>query len=76
MGGACSTYGERRGSYRILVGNREGKRPLGESRCRWEDNIKMDPQSAGCGVMDWIDLAQVRERWRTLVKAVMNFRFP
>ena len=54
--------GERRGVYRILVGKSEGKRPLGRLRRRWEDNIETDPQEVGCGVMDWIDLAQDRER--------------
>jgi hypothetical protein len=63
-------------SYRVLVGKPEGKRPLGRPRRRWEDNIKMDLQEVECGVMDWIDLAQVRDRWRALVKAVMNLRVP
>jgi len=57
-GRACSTYGVRRGVYRILVGKPEGKRPLGRPRPRWEDNIKMDLQEVGCGGMDWIELAQ------------------
>ena len=75
MGGACSTYGERRGSYRVLVGKPEGKRPLGRPRRRWEDDIKMDLQEVGCGGMDWIDLGQDRDRrWRALVNAVMNLR--
>ena len=54
----------------------EGKSPLVIPRRRWEDNIKMDVQEVGCGVMDWIELAQDRDRWRALVNAVMNFRFP
>ena len=54
----------------------EGKRPLGKPRRRWEDNIKMDLQEVGCGVMDWIGLAQDRDRWRALVNGVMNFRVP
>ena len=54
----------------------EGKRPLGRPRRRWEDNIKIDLQEAGCGVIDWIDLAQYRYRWRALVKAVINLRVP
>jgi hypothetical protein len=57
-GGACSTYGDRRGVYRVLVGKPEGKRPLGRPRHRWEDNIKMDLQKLGCGGMYWFELAQ------------------
>ena len=68
--------GEGRGVYRVLVGKPEGKTPLGRPRCRWEDNIKMDLQEVGCGSMDWIDLAQDRDRWRTLVNAVMNLWVP
>jgi len=68
--------GESRGVYRVLVGKPEGKRPLGTPRRRWEDNIKMDVQEVGCGGMDWIELAQDRERWRALVNAVMNLRVP
>ena len=68
--------GERRGVYRVLVGKSEGKRPLGRPRHRWEDNIKMDLKEVGCGGMDWIELAQDRDRWRTLVNAVMNLRVP
>jgi len=68
--------GERRGVYRILVGKPEGRRPLGRPRRRWEDNIKMDLQEVGCRGMDCIELAQDRERWRALVKAVMNLRAP
>jgi len=54
--------GERRGVYRVLLGKPEGKRPLGRPRCRWEDNIKMDLQEVGCGVMDWIELVHDRDR--------------
>jgi hypothetical protein len=58
------------------VGKSKGKRPLGRPRHRWEGNIKMDVKEMGCRVMDWIELAQDRERWRALVNAVMNFRVP
>ena len=68
--------GERRGVYRVLVGKPEEKRPLRIRRCRWEDNIKMDLQQSGCGGMDWIELAQDRDRWRALVNAVMNLLVP
>jgi len=64
--------GERRGVYRVLVGKPEGKRPLGRPRRRWEDDIKMDLREVGCGGMDWIDLAQDRDRWRTLASVVMK----
>jgi len=64
----------RRGIYRVLVGKSEGKIPLGRPRRRWDDNIKMDLQKVGCGAMDWIELAQDRDRWRALVTAVMNIR--
>jgi len=60
--------------YRVLVRKPERKGPLGRPRRRWEDNIKMDFQEVGCGVMDWIELAQDRDRWRALVNDVMNLR--
>ena len=63
---------ERRGIYRVLLGKPGGNRPLGRPRRRWDDNIKMDLQGVGCGGMDWIDLAQDRDRWWALVNAVMN----
>ena len=65
---------ERRGVYRNLVGKAEGKRPLGRHRRRWEDNIKLDLQEVGYGGIDWIELAQDRDRWRALVNAGMNLR--
>jgi hypothetical protein len=68
--------GERRGAYRVLVGKPEGRRPLGRPRRRWEDNIKMDIQEVLWGSIDWIDLAQDRDRWRALVCTVMNLRVP
>jgi len=64
-----SRYGGRRGTYTVLVGKHEGKRPLGRHRLRWEDNIKMELQEG----VDWIDLAQDRDRWRKLVNGVRNF---
>jgi len=67
--------GEERGVYSVLVRKREGKRPLGRPRRRWVDNIRMDLQ-VGCGYMDWIGLAQDRDRWRKLVNAIMNLRVP
>jgi hypothetical protein len=63
---------ETRNSYRILVGNPEGQRPLGRPRRRWVDNIKMDLREIGWDGMDWIDLAQDRDKWRALVNTVIN----
>jgi len=60
----------------IELGKREGKKPLGRPRRRWEDNIQMDLQEEGCGGMDWIELAQDRDRWRAVVNAVMKLRVP
>jgi hypothetical protein len=69
--------GERRGEYRVLVGKPEGKRPLGRPRRRWEDKSKkMDLIEVGCGDMDWIELAEDRDRWLVRVNAVMNLRVP
>ena len=72
--GHVARMGERRGVYRVLVGKPEGMRPLGRTRRRWKDNIKMDVQEVGCGGMDWIELAQERDRWRAFVNAAMNLR--
>jgi hypothetical protein len=66
--------GERRGMYRVLVGKPEGKRPFGRPRHSWEDNIKMDLQEVKCGGMDWIELAEDRDRWQALVNVVMNIQ--
>jgi hypothetical protein len=68
--------GERRGGYRVLVGKPECERSIWRPRHRWEDNIKMDLQEMGCGGMDWIELAQDRDRWRALMNAAMNLRVP
>ena len=70
--GHMARMGEERGVYRVLV----GKRPLGRPRRRWVDNIKTHLQEVGCGYMDWIGLAQDRDRWRKLVSAVMNLEVP
>jgi hypothetical protein len=76
MGWACSTDGEERGVYRILVGKPEGKRPLVRPRHRWEDNIKVDLQEMECGGMGWIELAQDRDRCWACVNVVINLRVP
>jgi hypothetical protein len=74
--GHVERMGKRRGVHRVLVGKPEGRRPLGKPRRRWEDNIKMDLQEVGCRGMDWIDLAQDRDKWSALVHAVMNLGVP
>jgi hypothetical protein len=76
MSRACSTHGEKRNVYRVSVGKPKRRRSLGRPRRRWEDNIRMDPREIGWGGMDWIDLAQDRDRWRALVNTVMNLRVP
>jgi hypothetical protein len=67
---------EGRGTNRVLVGKPEGRRLLGRLRHRWEDNIKIDLQEVGCGGMDWIEVAQDRDRWQALVNVVMNYELP
>ena len=74
MGGACGAYGVGERCTQGFGGKPEGKRPLGRSRRRWEDYIRMDLQEVGGGGGDWIELVQDRDRWRALVSAVMNFR--
>ena len=76
MGEHVARMGERRCVYSALVGKSEGETPVGKPRRRWEDNIKMDLQEVGSGGMDWIDLAQYRDRWRALANVVMNLRVP
>jgi hypothetical protein len=72
--GHVARMGEGRGVHRLLVGKPEGKRPLGRPRRRWEDNIEMDLQEVGGDCGNWMERAQDRDRWRTLVNTVMNFR--
>ena len=76
LAGHVARMGEEREVYRVLVGKPEGKRPLGRPRRRRVDNIRKDLHEVGCGYMDWIGLAQDRDRWRTLLSAVMNLRIP
>jgi hypothetical protein len=74
--GHVARMGEETDVNRVLVGKPEGKRPLGRTRRRWEDNIKMDLQDVGGSCVDWMELALDRERWRALVSTVMNIRVP
>jgi len=74
--GHVARMGEGRGVHRVLVGKPERKSPLGRTRRRWEDNIKMDLQEVGGSRGDWMELAQDRDRWRALVRTVMNLRVP
>jgi hypothetical protein len=76
MGGTCSTYGERRGIYRVLVVKPENKGLFGRPRLRWENNIKTDLQEVERECKDCIDLAEDRDRWRALVNAIMSLRVP
>jgi hypothetical protein len=74
--GNVAWMGEERDVCRVLVGKSEGKKPLGRHRRRWEDNIRMNLQEVGCGVVDWIGLAQDRDRWWELVNTLMYLRVP
>jgi hypothetical protein len=74
--GHVTRMGEKRNAYRLLVGKPKGKRPLGRPRRRWMDNIRMDLGEVGWSDVDWIDLAQDRNRWRGLVNSVLNLRVP
>jgi len=69
-------YGEGREVHRVLVGKPEGKRPLGRPRRKWKNNIKKDVQEVGGGCVDWMELAEVRDRWRALVSTVRNLWVP
>jgi hypothetical protein len=74
--GHVARMGEKRNAYRLLVENPEGKRPLGRPRRKWVDNIRMDHREVGWGGVDWIGLAQDRDKWRALVNSVLNLRVP
>jgi hypothetical protein len=74
--GHVTRMGEKRNAYRLLVGNLEGKRPLGRPKRRWADNIRMDLGEVGWGDVGWIGLAQDRNRWRALVNSALNLRVP
>jgi hypothetical protein len=74
--GDVARMGEKRNAYRLLMGNPEGKSPLGRPRRGWVDNIRMDLGEVGWGDVDWIDLAEDRNRWRALVNSVLNLRVP
>jgi hypothetical protein len=74
--GHVALMGEKRNESRLLVGKPEGKRPLGRPRRRWVENIKIDLLEIGWGGVDWIGLAQDRDKWRALVNVVMNLRVP
>jgi hypothetical protein len=76
MGGQCITNGEKRNAYRLLVGMSDGKSPLGSPRRRWVDNIRKDLGEVEWGDVDWIGLAQDRNRWRAVVNSILNLRVP
>jgi hypothetical protein len=74
--GRCARRGGRKCIYRVLVGKPDGKRPLGGPWRNWEDNLKMHRHEVRCGDMDWIEVAQDRDRWRAVVKGLMNIQAP
>jgi hypothetical protein len=74
--GHVAQMGEKRNTYRILVGKPEGNRPLGRPKCRWVENIKIYLREIEWDGMDWIDLSQDRDQWRALVNTIMNLRVP
>jgi hypothetical protein len=76
LAGHVARMGEGKGAYRVLVGKPEERRPLGKLRLRWENNIKIDLQEVGWRDTDWIDLAQDRNRWQSVLNAVLNLRVP
>ena len=76
MGGACGTYVGGQRSVQGFGGKSEGKRPLARPRRRWEDNVKMDLQDRVGGCEDWMEMAQDKDTWRSLVTTVMNVRVP
>jgi hypothetical protein len=76
MGGACSTNGEKRNAYTIVVGKPDGKRPLGRPRCRCVDKVKIDLREIGWDGVDWIHIAQDKDQWKALVNTVLNLRVP
>jgi hypothetical protein len=76
MGRERSTHTDKRTAYRVLVGEPEGKRPLGRSRRRWDDNIRINLEETACGGANWIHLAENGNQWRDLVSMVMNLRAP
>jgi hypothetical protein len=76
MGGECGWHGGGEGAYNILVGRPEGRRPLGRTGRKWEDNIEKDLWEIRFGDVDWIHMAQDRDTWRALVNTMMNLRVP
>jgi hypothetical protein len=74
--GHVARMGEKRNACRILVGKPEGKRPLGRPKCRWVDNIRMDLGEIGWGGVDWIDVAQDKDKWSALLNMALNLRVP